>query len=51
MKKIKAKVIAQVEMIVWITEDAVGNQEIEDVEEVTDIEEFEITNEIDRVIY
>jgi hypothetical protein len=43
----KAKVTAAVEMIVWIHEDAAGNQEIEDIEEVVDIEEYEIKSIID----
>ena len=47
MATYKAKVTATVEMIVTIHEDAVGNTEIEDVEEVTEIEEFEI----EKVIY
>lgn len=41
-KRYKAKVKAVVEMTVWIHEDVTGNQEVEDVEEVTDIEEFEV---------
>jgi hypothetical protein len=40
MKK-KIKVIANVEMIVWVNEDIQGNQEIEDIEEVTEINDWE----------
>lgn len=36
MKK-KIKVIANVEMLVWVNEDVQGNQEIEDIEEITEI--------------
>lgn len=42
MAKYKAKVIATVEMVVIIHEDVNGNQEIEDIDDVTDIEEFEV---------
>lgn len=45
-KRFKAKVKAVVEMTVWINEDVNGNKEIEDIEEVTNIEEFEVKNEI-----
>ena len=41
-KRYKAKIKAEVEMIVHIFEDISGNQEIEDIEDITDIEEFEI---------
>ena len=40
MKK-KIKVIANVEMIVWVNEDIRGNQDIEDIEEVTEINDWE----------
>jgi hypothetical protein len=43
----KAKVTATVEMIVWIHEDVVGNQEIEDIEEVGEVEEYEIKSILD----
>lgn len=40
MKK-KIKVVANVEMIVWVSEDIQGNQDIEDIEEVTEIKDWE----------
>lgn len=40
MKK-KIKVIANVEMLVWVNEDVQGNQEIEDIEEITEINDWE----------
>ena len=48
MKKYKAKVSANVEMIVWISESLNGDQEIDDVEEVTEIKDFEIKYKINR---
>lgn len=39
--KRKIKVIANVEMTVWINKDIQGNQEIEDIEEVTEINDWE----------
>lgn len=39
--KVKATIIAEV----WIHEDMVGNQEIEEFEDITDILEFEIIEE------
>jgi len=44
--KYKAKVTASVEMIVWINESLNGDMEIDDVDEVTDIEEFEVKYKI-----
>ena len=41
-KRYKAKVKAEVEMVVFIHEDVNGNQEIEDIEEVIEIDEFEV---------
>jgi hypothetical protein len=43
----KAKVTATVEMIVWIHEDSVGNTEIEDIEEVGEIEDYDIKSLLD----
>ncbi len=40
----KAKVLATVEMIVWINEDSVGNKEIDDIDEVIEVEDFEVKN-------
>lgn len=40
--KYRAKVIASVEMVVWINENINGDQEIEDVEEVSEINDFEV---------
>ena len=40
MKK-KIKVTASIEMTVWVSEDIHGNQEIEEVEEVTEINDWE----------
>lgn len=40
--KYKAKVTASVEMIVWINESMNGDKEITDIDEVTDVEEFEV---------
>lgn len=44
--KYKAKVKATVEMIVFINEDGSGNKEIEDVVDITEIQDFEV---VDRV--
>ncbi|MED3623248.1 hypothetical protein P4482_09170 [Neobacillus thermocopriae] len=41
-KRYKAKVKAEVEMIVYIHEDVNGNQEVEDIDDVTEIVDFEI---------
>lgn len=41
-KRYKAKIKCEAEMIVWITEDVSGNQEIEDIEEVLEIEDYDI---------
>ena len=45
-KRYKAKVKAEVEMIVWIHEDINGNQEIEDIEDVIEIDEFDVKDVI-----
>jgi hypothetical protein len=42
----KAKVTASVEMIVWINENANGDKEIDDIDEVTEIEEFKVKYKI-----
>ena len=52
MTKIRAKIKAVAEVELWVTihEDAVGNQEIvdiDDVGEIRDISEFEIISVID----
>jgi len=44
--KYKAKVFANVEMIVWISETLNGDKEIDDIDEVTDILDFEIRHKI-----
>ena len=44
--KYKAKVIAVVEMKVWINENYNGDKEIDDIDEVTDVQEFEIKHKI-----
>lgn len=44
--KYKAKVTANVEMIVLINESLNGDKEIEDIDEVTEIEDFEIKYKI-----
>jgi len=46
MKRYKAKVIASVEMTVWINESLNGDIEIDDIDEVTDVQEFEIKYKI-----
>ena len=46
-KRYKAKIKAEAEMIVWITEDVYGNQEIEEIEEVLEIDDYDIKNLID----
>lgn len=38
----KARVKATVDMIVWITETVNGDKEIEDIEEVVEVDEFEV---------
>ena len=45
-RRYKAKIKCEAEMIVWITEDVSGNQEIEDIEEVLEIDEFDIKDVI-----
>lgn len=40
--KVKALVIAEV----WINEDVVGNQEIDDFDDIDDVLEFEIIEEL-----
>lgn len=42
--KRKVKVKMSCTAIVYINEDVVGNQEIEDVEDVLDIDEFEVVD-------
>ena len=42
----KAKIKAEVEMTVWIHEDVNGNQEIEHIEEVDEINEYEVKDVI-----
>jgi hypothetical protein len=44
--KYKALVKASVEMVVWIIESLNGDQIIEDVEDVTDIDDFEVIYKI-----
>lgn len=39
MKK-KIRVIANVEMLVWVSEDIQGNQDIEDIEDIEEITEI-----------
>ena len=41
-ERYKAKIKAEVEMIVYISKDISGNQEIKDIDDMTDIEEFGI---------
>lgn len=42
----KAKIKADVELIVWINEDRQGNQEIDDVEDVGEINDYEVIHRI-----
>lgn len=44
-RRFQAKVKAEVEMTVWIHEDVNGNQEIEEIEAVEEINEFEVKYE------
>jgi len=44
--KYKAKVTASVEMIVWINESLNGDIEIDDIDEITDVQEFEVKYKI-----
>ena len=49
MKK-KIKVVANVEMIVWVSEDIQGKQDIEDIEEVTEIAMYELIIQAQKAI-
>jgi len=40
--KYKAKITCNCEMIVWIDEDDQGNQEIPEIQEVLNIDDFEV---------
>lgn len=47
MNRYKAKVSATVEMTVWIREAANGEQELDEVDEITEVIEFENVRKLD----
>ena len=51
MKKKKITIKATVDAVVWVVEDEVGNQEIVDIDDILDIEDFEEKYVHETIIY